>query len=200
MTGPSGLGLALVWILLAAIEPALAFNAEETYRTGTLIFSLESGGGSQDNLERQRTQTGLDLWYAGARVALLPWAPLGQGFVRGALEIGLEPIYQRYIEPVTAFYVGLALVGRYHFLALGRVVPYLEVAGAAGGTDLKVSEIRSEFAFWLAAGAGASIFVTDTTAIYAGYRLVHVSNGNVDSPNRGFEAHTGLAGVSFFFR
>jgi opacity protein-like surface antigen len=76
----------------------------------------------------------------------------------------------------------------------------VEIAGAAGATDLKVSEIRSEFAFWVVGGVGASIFITDNTAIYAGYRLVHMSNGNTETPNRGFEAHTGLAGVSFFFR
>jgi opacity protein-like surface antigen len=195
-----GLGLALVWALLATAEPALAFDPDETYQKGTVIFSLEAGGGSQQNLDGQDIQTGLDLWYAGVRASLLPFAPLGNGFFHGALEIGLEPIYQRYTDPVAAFFAGLGLVGRYHFLSFGRFVPYVEIAGAAGATDLKVSEIRSEFAFWVAGGVGASIFVTDSTAIYAGYRLVHMSNGNIERPNRGFEAHTALAGVSFFFR
>jgi hypothetical protein len=41
--------------------------------------------------------------------------------------------------------------------------------------------------------------VTDRTAIYAGYRWTHVSNGNTSDPNRGFESHTGVLGMSLFF-
>jgi opacity protein-like surface antigen len=89
---------------------------------------------------------------------------------------------------------------RWHFLSLGRFVPYLEGGAAAGGTDLEVREVESTFAFLLSFGAGASVFVTDRTAIYAGYRLVHVSNGGIESPNRGFEAHTGVVGVSYYFK
>jgi len=45
----------------------------------------------------------------------------------------------------------------------------------------------------------ASYFLTDHTAFYVGYRIQHVSNGDTSSPNRGFESHTGVAGVSFYF-
>jgi opacity protein-like surface antigen len=100
---------------------------------------------------------------------------------------------------VTAYYAGLAAVFRYHFRSLGRLVPYLEAAAAGGGSNLDVSEIDSDFAFWLAAGAGASWFVSERTAIYAGYRLVHVSNAGLAEPNSGIEAHTGVAGVSYYF-
>lgn len=192
--------LGMLFAALAAPTPTAAFEAAETFQKGTWILSLEGGGGSQENLHSRPDETDFDLWYAGVRVGALPFAPLGGGAVRGSLEIGLEPIYQRYTAGVGAFFAGLALVGRLHFLGLGRVVPYVEVAGAIGGTDLNVREIDSDFTFWLAAGAGASVFVTDRVALYAGYRLVHVSNGGTDDPNRGFEAHTGLAGVSFFFR
>src|SRR2546422_9314546 len=61
-------------------------------------------------------------------------------------------------------------------------------------------EINSSFAFWLAGGVGASYFVTDNMAFYGGYRLIHVSNGHTSDPNRGFEADTGVAGVTFFFQ
>jgi len=185
---------------LAVPLPTAAFQAAEVFQKGTWVLSLEGGGGGEENFDVRNEETGFDLWYAGLRVSRLPFAPLGAGAVRGSLEIGLEPIYQRYTGVVSAFFAGLALVGRLHFLGLGRVVPYVEVAGAIGGTDLNVREIESDFTFWLAAGAGASVFVTDRVALYAGYRLVHVSNGGTDDPNRGFEAHTGLAGVSFFLR
>jgi opacity protein-like surface antigen len=110
----------------------------------------------------------------------------------------VEPLYQRYLDP-DAFFAGLGATFRYHFLSLGRFVPYAEAAAFAGGTDLNIREIDSNFSFLLWAGAGASFFVTDRTALYAGYRWTHVSNGGTSDPNRGLEAHTGIFGMSFFF-
>jgi opacity protein-like surface antigen len=63
-----------------------------------------------------------------------------------------------------------------------------------------VREIDSEFAFLIQGGVGVSVFLTDRVAIYGGYRMQHVSNGNTSSPNRGFESHTGLGGVSYYFK
>ena len=61
-------------------------------------------------------------------------------------------------------------------------------------------EIDSVFSFMLWGGVGASVFVSDSTAVYAGYRYLHNSNGNVDTPNRGWESHVGVAGLSYYFR
>ncbi|MGH7314166.1 MAG: acyloxyacyl hydrolase [Candidatus Rokuibacteriota bacterium] len=190
--------LLAVGLAVALAAPAAAFEADQVLRRGTLVASVEGGGGAQSNLAGGR-QTDLTLSYAAARLGILPFGTAGPVPLRGAFEVGIGPIYQRYTEPVKAYYAGLAAVLRYHFVSLGRVVPYVEAAGAVGGTNLKIREIDSEFAFWLAAGAGASFFVTERTAVYAGYRLVHVSNGNTDSPNTGLEAHTGVAGMSFYF-
>jgi len=78
-------------------------------------------------------------------------------------------------------------------------VPYFELAAFAGGTNLKVTEIRSDFTFLLWGGVGASYFVSDRTAVYTGYRYEHVSNGHTSTPNRGFESNVGVLGMSFFF-
>jgi opacity protein-like surface antigen len=129
----------------------------------------------------------------------LPFAPAGPAPLHGSFEVGLEPVYQRYLEPNDAFFAGLGLTLRYHLLPLGRFVPYVEGAGFAGGTDLRVKEIDSDFTFMVWLGAGASFFVTDRAALYAGYRWTHVSNGNTKDPNRGFEANTAVVGMSFFF-
>jgi opacity protein-like surface antigen len=191
---------AALLLLLLAASPALAFDPAQTFRKGATVLSLEGGAGHQENLEGHRVQTGLDLWYLGLRYSWLPFEPAGPSVLRGSFEIGLEPVLVNYYDPVDAFYAGLGFRLRWHFLSLGRFVPYLEGGAAAGGTDLEVREVDSTFAFLLSFGAGASVFVTDRVALYAGYRLVHVSNGNIDSPNRGFEAHTGLFGVSYYFK
>ena len=191
--------IALAALLLAA-APAWAFDAEQTFKKGTFVLSGEGAYGGQVNIEGKRGETFLEFYDAGVRFSLLPFDTIAKGsFLYGALEVGLEPLYQHYTTPKQAFWLGLTAVGRYHFLGLGRVVPYLEVGGAAGGTDLEVREINSAFAFLLFGGLGASIFISNKTALYAGYRYQHVSNGNTSQPNRGFESNVGVAGISFFF-
>lgn len=178
--------------------PAVAYEARETFRKGAIVLSVEGGYGAEDSFADVGRDTGLEFVNAGARISLVSLGPTGSGILYGALEVGLEPFYQRYTDPVDAFFAGLGTVVRYHFLSLGRFVPYVELFGAAGGTDLEVHEIDSDFTFLVQGGVGASVFVTDRMAIYAGYRLQHVSNGGTDRPNRGFESHTGVVGMSFF--
>ncbi len=191
--------IAIVALLLAA-APAWAFDAEQTFKKGTFVLSGEGAYGWQLNLEHKRRASDVEFYDAGVRFSLLPLDTIARSsFLYGALEIGLEPLYQHYTTPKQAFWAGLAAVGRYHFLGLGRVVPYAEFGGAVGGTDLEVREINSTFAFLLFGGLGASIFISNKTALYAGYRYEHVSNGNTSKPNRGFESSVGVAGISFFF-
>ena len=201
MTRPLRRITAALALLLAAAAPAWAFDAEQTFKKGTFVLSGEGTYGWQStSLENKRRATDLEFYDVGVRFSLLPFEPLGRDhFWYGALELGLEPLYQHYTTPKQAFWAGLTAVGRYHFLGLGRFVPYVEVGGAAGGTDLEIPEIKSTFAFLLFGGLGASVFVSDKTALYLGYRYQHVSNGNTGQPNRGFEANVVVGGVSFYF-
>ncbi len=192
--------LAALAVLLLVGSPASAFDGPTTFAKGAVVVSIEGGGGQDGSVEKHRVSTEMEFWNAGVRLSLLPFGAGGAGPFFGALEVGLEPFYQRYASGLNAFYAGLAAVGRYHFLSLGRFVPYVEAAGAAGGTDLKIREIDSDFSFLLFGGVGASVFLTDHTALYAGYRLQHVSNGRTGSPNRGFESHTGVIGLSTYFK
>src|SRR5262249_17653783 len=190
--------LAVVAVAAVALAvPAAALDGDQVFRKGTRILSVEGGGGVQDNLDGP-TLSDLELANAGVRLGWIPWGPWFTGPGRGALEIGLEPFFQRYQHPDATF-AGFGLELKYHFLDFGRIVPYVELFGAAGGTDLKILEIDSAFALMAHGGVGVSVFLTDRVAIYAGYRCQHVSNAHVSTPNRGFEAHLGVAGLSIFF-
>ena len=192
--------LVTVAVVLFAAFPAVAFDPEQTFKKGGFVLSIDGGGGTQNNLEKHERQTDIDLWWLQGRASLLPLGTTGKNsFLYGAFEVGLEPIYQKYFGNVDAYFAGLGLAARYHFLSLGVIAPYLELGAAAGGTNLRVIEMDSTFAFRLYGGIGASLFVSDHAAIYAGYRMVHLSNGNTSRPNRGFEADTGVLGFSFFF-
>ena len=182
---------------LAIAAPAWGFDPADVYKERALVLSGEAGYGSEMHI--QDPFTGLDFVNFGVRLGLIPFGIAGPSILQGALEVGLEPIYQRYVSPVNAFYAGLAAVTRYHFTSLGRFVPYVELAGAAGGTDLRVAEQQTSFGFLLFGGAGLSYFVTDRTALYAGYRFQHVSNAYTSSPNVGINSNTGVVGVSYFF-
>jgi len=193
------LGVALVTLLACAL-PARAWDPKETFMQGSLVLSPEVSYGHQFDLEHKPGYTGVEYVNGGIRFGYLPFSPLAAGTpVHGAFEIGLESLYQQYTSPELVYFAGLGLALRYHFLSLGRLVPYAELAAFAGGTNLKITEIRSSFTFLIWGGLGASYFVTDRTAIYAGYRYEHISNGNTAKPNRGLESNAGVLGVSFFF-
>lgn len=191
---------AAVLLVLALSAPAVAYDPEQTFAAGTFVLSPEGAYGRQFNFEDKRVWSKVEFWDAGLRFSVLPFGTLGRGTpLYGSLETGLEPLYQHYVAPAPAYFAGLGAVARYHFLSLGRIVPYLEAAGFAGGTDLRIKEIASDLTFLVIGGLGASIVVADHTAVYGGYRWEHISNGDTSRPNRGLENHVGVAGVSFFF-
>jgi len=200
MTKPLRAVAGVIVLVLVLAAPAWAFDADQTFKRGTFVLSGEGSYGWQFDLEDKRSVTYLEFYDVGVRFSLLPFDPFGRGhFWHGALEVGFDPLYQKYTEPKPAFWAGLTSVLRYHFLAPGRVVPYFELGAAAGGTDLRIPEIDSTLAFLLFGGVGASVFISDKTALFLGYRYQHVSNANTSSPNRGFESHVVVAGVSFYF-
>jgi hypothetical protein len=194
------LGATTLFVSIALPAPATAFDAHTTFARGTYVLSGEGSYGEQLDREGFGELSDVKVWNVGLRASLLPFGATGPGILHGAVEVGLEPLYQRYIDPQPAFWAGLMLVARYHFLALGRFVPYVEVAGGPGGTDLNVSEIRSDFSFVVWGGAGASLFLTDRTAVYVGYRYEHNSNAGTASPNRGLDFHMVVTGVSYYVR
>jgi hypothetical protein len=188
-------------LLLLGVVPGVgaAFDAGTEFARGTTILGLQVGGGAQNNVEDQRVISGISFLNFTPRLSYLPFKPFASGRLRSAIEPGLEGWFQYYREPEVATAEGLKVALRYHFIGLGPLVPYLEGTAGAGGTNLDVREIRSQFTFVLEAGAGISYFLTPGVAINLGYRFQHVSNGNTSKPNRGFNSDTGVLGVSFFF-
>ena len=143
--------------------------------------------------------SGLDFIGFQPRFSYLPFEPFGSRWYAAAIEPGVEGWVQYYMHPETAFAGGMKASLRLHAIGLGPVVPYLEGTAGVGGTNLDVTESRSRFTFLFEAGTGASVLVASGVALNAGYRLQHFSNGNTSRPNRGYNAHTGVLGVSFFF-
>ncbi len=180
--------------------PAAAVDAETVLTKGTWALGLQVGGGEQNNVENHRTFSGVSFVNIEPRLGYFPFEQFGKGWIKGALETGLQGWFQYYFEPHTATAEGLKLALRYHVLGFGPLVPYIEATGGAAGTNLKVKEIRSTFTFVLEAGAGVSYFVTPEMAISAGYRFQHISNGGTSTPNRGFNSDSGVVGLTYYFK
>src|SRR5262245_12701519 len=115
-------------VMLVAVElvpaAAVAFDPEQTFHEGAVPLSVEGGGGAESGWER--VDSHMEFWNIGTRLSVIPFGTTGSGRLDhalfGALEVGLEPLLQQYTHPSDAQWAGLALVGRYHFLGLGRFV------------------------------------------------------------------------------
>jgi len=178
---------------------APGYDPADEFKRGTIVLTPQVGGGISNNIEGHERITLIPQASGGVRLSLLPLDPLGQGLWRGSLETGVEGFFHYYpSQEATA--EGLKLAFRYHFLGVSPIFPYLELLAGVGGTSLNVAEARSNHAFFLEAGLGLAYFVDERVALTAGYRLQHVSNGNAESPNRGFNSDLGVLGVSVFFR
>ena len=183
-----------------AASPAWGYDPADEFRKGTKVLSVEAGGGVQNNVEGHNRLSDISFVFLTPRLSVLPLDPVGAGLLRGSVETGIEPWFQYYLEPAAATAEGMKVALRYHFLSASPIFPYVEVTAGAAGTSLNVKEVRSDFAFVLEAGVGLSYFIDDGIALTGGYRFQHISNGNVESPNRGFNSDAGLIGISIFFR
>lgn len=204
MTGVTkhiGLTVATLLLLVSSMPaPAAAVDAESVLTKGTWALGLQLGGGEQNNVEEKRTISGVTFVNVEPRLSYFPFEQFGKGWIKGALETGLEGWFQYYMEPNTATAEGLKLALRYHVLGFGPLAPYIEATAGAAGTNLSVKEMRSTFTFVLEAGAGLSYFVTPGVAINAGYRFQHLSNGNISRPNRGVNSDSGVVGLTYYFK
>jgi hypothetical protein len=175
---------ALFALTILGVTPgrALCFDPNETFRKGAFVLSVEAGGGKQDDALSHFDGTGLELLNGGVRLSLLPFGPTFRGPVYGALEYRARAIRAGLRGPGASVLRRRGHRGAVSLSLAWPLRPYVEVAGAAGGTNLDVREISSTFSFLVFGGLGASYFVTDHTALYLGYRIQHVSNGGTADP------------------
>ena len=81
----------------------------------------------------------------------------------------------------------------------------LGAAGRANAFEAEHAFAKGTKILGLQANGGVQNNIQDETRdvgdrlLNAGYRLQHFSNGNTSRPNRGYNANTGVVGVSFFF-
>jgi hypothetical protein len=137
--------------------------------------------------------------------------PMGKSIYKGALywviEAGAAVSFKDpernnlVVDNAPTFMLGLVPMQlEYKFLNFGRSwAPFLffGLGGAWGDWFQESKEIATAFEFILQAGGGIEYFFDNGTAINFNYRLWHLSNSNVQSPNIGLNAHVFSMGYSF---
>lgn len=183
-------------VLLAGAAQASAADLAQ----GSFSLGLRVSGGAQNHLPPDHSYyTGLEYLSWMPHLSVVPRAPMGKGRLQGVPELSAELMLQRYDRPEehrNKMAYGLKGGLRYHFLAVGVLVPYLEATVGMAATDLRVGEIRSSFTFVLETGAGVSMEVPGGLVVSVGYRFHHLSNAGLDRPNRGINADALVVGFS----
>ena len=72
------------------------------------------------------------------------------------------------------------------------------VSSSARKTEMAPVRIRS-FVFLNMIGAGFSFLLTEQSGLSLEYRFRHVSNADIQKPNRGLDSHIAAIGYSLFF-
>jgi hypothetical protein len=201
--------------LLATGAPRLAraFDPDQVFGPWAKVVSAEATFahfGSRLGNGNQVVQA----WNLSARFSLMPFGIFQPkfmgGVLDGALEIGLEPTFERF-SPQHQNFAGVGLHVKYNFLHFRwrNLVPWIDASIAPGGTDLRIGRVSNEtrlegpFMNLIQAGIGESYFVNDHIAIYLGLQAQHVSNAGLNGSNRNFALNTAesvVVGLSWYWR
>lgn len=102
-------------------------------------------------------------------------------------------------RPHAAYYTSLNGGLRYHFRTGTRFVPFLAGSFGIAITDIDDADATGKFQFNEQIGVGLRCFLDRVQAITVEYGLWHVSNGGVEQPNDGVNAHVFTVGYGWSF-
>jgi len=156
---------------------------------------------------------GIQGWNLGARIGWMPfgvWHVKRVPLVSGAMELGLEPLFQRF-RTKNQNYAGLLAEVRYYFLDLsyGPLVPWISASIGPGGSDINLgaeggtNRLTGPFLATIRGEVGEYYFIAAQQAVYLGLQGEHFSNGGLNGANRNFSLNTpwaGVLGYSWFFK
>ena len=197
---------------LALGSPVLvAFNPDQVFTPWAKVVSLEATF-THFGSRLANGDAVVQAWNLSGRFALVPFGVTRlkflAGVLDGALEIGLEPTFERFNTEHQNF-GGFGLHLRYDLLHFrwGPLVPWIDASIAPGGTDLRIGRVSDEtrldgpFMNLIQAGVGESYFVNNHAAIYLGLQAQHISNAGLNGSNRNYSLNTVegvVLGVSWY--
>jgi len=134
------------------------------------------------------------------RIGVVLTEPMGRRWWEGNVELLVEPVFARFINPFAAEGAGASFVLKYNFLSFGRWMPFWDAGAGIFWTNLapRIPEQSTQFEFSLETGPGVHYFVTDQITWTMGVRLHHISNANLGDRNTGINGVLPYIGLSVF--
>ena len=128
------------------------------------------------------------------------WKARLGSFIRGhpAFAIEIVPLTTFVQSDKPTYAVGFNLVYEHHFAVAGRVLPVWRLGAGFLYSNIKLPDGETRENFSLLTALGVDIMVTDSSALFLGYRFHHVSNANIGDVNPGVNLHTMMFGLSFY--
>jgi hypothetical protein len=185
--------LSLVALLGVSVLSGLSASAQ-TIGAGTFEWTIATAGGASLPKDDRETVTSFQLL---PHVGYFATNEVGQGAVRGNLEILVEPTLIRVDASKSATVAGVSVLPRWLFVASPRVRRYLEAGAGILGGQIDLRQTNCDVNFLLAGGAGAMVFLTERVALTFGARVQHISNADRCTQNDGLNSIIGLVGFSY---
>ncbi len=123
----------------------------------------------------------------------------GNCCLRGNLEGGVELLGGGQYYPRGAYLFGLTPLLRYNIATGSRWMPFMDAGAGVSATDIGRPDLGSVFEFNLQAGAGCHYFLKQNLALTLQYRIIHLSNARIATPNLGANASLVYLGIIRFF-
>lgn len=117
--------------------------------------------------------------------------------LRYHLRLGIEPNVGAFYRQKGSTMVGVNATLRYYPLVSGRILPF--IGGGGGVLYTRFSQLSSNINFSVFPEAGLNFFLTDRLSLMTGYRMYHISNGYLRSPNVGINWHLVTLGITWFY-
>jgi hypothetical protein len=200
---------ALFLTFLTQGNVADADSFSKRFKKGSHNFGAQIGGGYTFDLPPGVERTDIAMLFVFPNWQYNITGLIGESWYRGALfhhvEAGLAYALKtgsgsgRAINGGEWLWGFSPLMAQYKFLSPKRKWAPNILAGAGfsyGNWNDNAYEISTAFEFLLHIGAGVE-FYTRTNAWSLNYRLFHVSNSNIKSPNIGLNAHVFSLGMRF---
>jgi opacity protein-like surface antigen len=186
---------------LLVLGAGTAAVAEEPLHRGAMEVSITGAFSVSHNVTEKADLETVNGYHLIPHLGYVVTDQRGSGWLRGNFELLAEPTLIHLDSSSSSATVGgLAALARWLFAASPTVRPYLEAGLGILGGQVDLRQTNCDVNFIIQGGPGVMLFVSDRTAVTAGYRFQHISNAGQCTANIGINSSVFVLGVSYFFR
>ncbi len=118
---------------------------------------------------------------------------------KGDIIFSYEPFVNVIYQPDANVEFGVNFLVKYVFPLKGKIKPYIKGGVGFGYMTQHIREQGTQFNFLSQIGPGISYFINDNTSLDFECRFRHLSNADLDAPNKGVNANIFLWGITRYF-